>query len=198
MAYQLIFERRFVMGHRLISGSSLQCSIPHGHNEYIKIYLAPKEQHRLDGNENFVELFKKAKKKWHHFIDNILDHTLQLAHNDPLIDYFKEHEPTQLSRLVITQGDPTTEMLCACLMSKLQAFLNYDNSPLHCVQFELQETPTNTVTLTGINAFTSVLPKAVIKKSQATSTSPTHWWERHDFSINDLKPQLITHPNLTH
>ncbi len=182
MSYQLVFERRFIMGHRLIAGSSVKCSIPHGHNEYVKVVLKAHQESALDGHENFLELFETAKQRWHQFIDHHLDHTLQLSHTDPLIDYFKTHEPAQLQRLVVTYGDPTTELLCACLMSKLTHFLKTDKSPLYCAEIQLRETPTNTVVLSGAQAFTNVLP--VTLRQRRTGTS--YWWERADFSINEF------------
>ena len=176
MNFELVFERRFSMAHRLISGSSEKCSIPHGHNEYIKIFLRHKQDDIvLDQNINMIQVFEKAKKKWHQFIDNHLDHGFQLNHNDPLIDYFKTQEPQKVNKLIITQGDPTTEMLCACLMSKLQVFLDEDKTQLVCNTVELQETPTNMVILKGDYAYRKHL-----------KAGKEYWWNRADFLTNDL------------
>ena len=76
----------------------------------------------------------------------------------------------------MTPGDPTTEMLAACLMAKLNAFLAADGNGLRCVELTVEETPTNAVTLNGDPA--DVLPAG----------HGAGWWQRPDDSINDLAP----------
>ena len=176
MNFELIFERRFSMAHRLISGLSEKCSVPHGHNEYVKVFLRSKDSHALDQNTNMVKVFAEAKTKWHQFIDQHLDHAFQLNDRDPLIDFFKEKEPHKIKRLVITKGDPTTEMMSACLMAKVQNFLDNDQTNLICNKIELEETPTNSISLSGDYAFL-----------KHVKSGKEHWWNRADFSINDLE-----------
>lgn len=175
MSFNLIFERRFSMAHRLISGSSEKCSVPHGHNEYVKVFLSANENKNLDQNVNMIQLFEKAKEKWHFFIDNHIDHAFQVSDKDPLISFFKENEPKTYDRLVVTPGDPTTEIMCCCLMSKIQTFLENEKTNLSCVKIELLETPTNMVSLQGKYSYRSDLPDG------------DYWWNRNDYSINDLK-----------
>lgn len=175
MSFNLIFERRFSMAHRLISGYSEKCSVPHGHNEYVKVYLAADEEKNLDHNINMIQLFETAKKKWHFFIDNHIDHAFQLSDKDPMIDFFEKQEPHKKNRIIITPGDPTTEMMCCCLMAKLQTFLESEKTNLSCVKIELLETPTNRVSLEGKYSYQKNLPDG------------DYWWNRNDFSINDLK-----------
>lgn len=175
MAFTLQFERRFSMAHRLLSGHSTKCSIPHGHNEFIRISLTCVEETRkLNHQDNMVTDFASAKNQWHKFVDEYLDHSFQLRQDDPLITYFKKNEPEHLKRIIVTPGDPTTEMLCACLMSKLDNMLQSNNSLLVCSAFELEETPTNTVILSGIKSYEPHLPAG------------NFWWQRGDFTINDL------------
>jgi 6-pyruvoyltetrahydropterin/6-carboxytetrahydropterin synthase len=81
-------------------------------------------------------------------------------------------------RLLVTPGDPTTEMLAACFMAKLNAFLQNDRSGLRCVEVVVEETPTNTVTFSGDPA--DVLPE------RPTAGNRSDWWWRPDGSINDL------------
>ena len=166
------------MAHRLTSGLSPKCETPHGHNEYIEVFLKGKEDVALDLNANMVMLFEKSKGKWHRFIDDFVDHALQLNVNDPLIGYFEKNEKEKLARILTTLGDPTTEMLSACLMSKLQAFLDGENLPLDCTKILLEETPTNMVCLEGVRAFSKYLPP--------TNQEKLYWWERDDFTINDF------------
>ncbi len=177
MGFKLIFRRRFSMAHRLISGSSKKCSVPHGHNEMIRVFLQAKQSKPLDGHQNMVEIFENLKKKWHDFIDNHIDHAFQLSQKDPLINFFKDKEKETLKRIVITPGDPTTEMLCACLMSKLQVFLDGEGLFVNCTKIEIEETPTNMVSLQGEKVYLHYLP---------TGSNKTAWWTRNDFSINDF------------
>ncbi|QDH16562.1 6-pyruvoyl trahydropterin synthase family protein [Swingsia samuiensis] len=177
MTVELVFTRRFSMGHRLIAGTSEKCAIPHGHNEYVKVTLRPQEPKRLDGHQNMVLPFADAKTRWHNFIDNSLDHALQLSEADPLLAWFQEHEPERTSRIVVTPGDPTTEIMAALLFAKLSAILAAQGGLLRVYEIELQETPTNTVKLGGDP--THYLPY---------TNRPPHlcWWNRPDMSISDL------------
>ena len=171
---KLIFRRRFSMAHRLISGCSPKCETPHGHNEFVYVELQKKEDVALDGDQNMVEVFANCKALWHKWIDNHVDHAFQLNSNDPLIDFFREHEPEKLSRLLITPGDPSTEMLCALFQAKLTAFLSSTTDLLvHSVTIE--ETPTNTAKIEGVDAWKKHL-----------GDSDVHWWCRDDMSINDF------------
>ncbi len=172
--FSLVFTRRYSMAHRLIADPAGKCAIPHGHNEQVIARLRPVTPQRLDGDANMVVPFDAAKARWHRFIDDQVDHAFQLGAGDPMIDWFRAHEPQRLGRLLVTPGDPTTEMLAACLMAKLNAFLAADGNGLRCVELTVEETPTNAVTLTGDPA--DVLPEC----------EGAGWWSRPDDSINDL------------
>lgn len=172
--FSLVFTRRYSMAHRLIADPAGKCAIPHGHNEQVIARLQSVAPRRLDGGANMVVPFDRAKARWHRFIDDQVDHAFQLGDRDPMIDWFRAHEPQRLGRLLVTPGDPTTEMLAACLMTKLNAFLAADGNALRCVELTIEETPTNAVTLTGDPA--EVLPER----------EGAGWWGRADDSINDL------------
>ena len=174
MTFTLKFERRFCMAHRLIAGRSPKCAIPHGHNEFIRVSLSAPENPTLDHDANMISNCADAKSRWHQFIDEKLDHSFQVRSDDPIIEFFEKSEPHLKRRLVICPGDPTTELMCACLMSKLSHLLAELNSPLVCTACELEETPTNTVILEGRNAYLPHLPKG------------DHWWNRADMSINNF------------
>ncbi|HKL78312.1 MAG TPA: 6-carboxytetrahydropterin synthase [Gammaproteobacteria bacterium] len=174
--FTLAFTRRFSMSHRLRSQASAKCGVPHGHNEYVTVRLAAREPTPLDGATNMVMPFEAAKRRWHAWIDQRVDHTLQLGLNDPLLAYFREHEPEQLDRVLVTPGDPTTEALAACFMAKIAAFLAAEGDTLTCTEVRIEETPTNTVIFDGDPA--AFLP---------TDGFPaTPWWQRADDSIHDL------------
>ncbi|WP_277751750.1 6-carboxytetrahydropterin synthase [Oecophyllibacter saccharovorans] len=178
---ELVFTRRFSMGHRLIAGCSDRCAIPHGHNEYISVTLgagpANPQAARLDGQANMLLPFAEAKGRWHHFIDTRMDHAFQLGEKDPLLQWFAQNEPSRLDRLVVTPGDPTTELLAALLMAKLNAILKAQGDRLTVRALEIRETPTNTVRLVGSDP-APYLP-AVTRPPEAC------WWHRADDSTRD-------------
>ncbi|MDI2091251.1 6-pyruvoyl trahydropterin synthase family protein [Commensalibacter oyaizuii] len=174
--FELVFTRRFSMAHRLIHGSSEICATPHGHNEEVTVYLKALDPGSLDGKMNVLTPFEKAKSTWHRFIDGSVDHAFQLSENDPLVEWFKQHEPQRLSRLLLTPGDPTTELTACLFMAKLNSFLSIERSGLYCDQIEIAETPTNTVRFTGN-------PSDFIPKNRKDKDC---WWHRADMSISDL------------
>ena len=172
----LIFTRRFSMGHRLIHGASESCALPHGHNEFVTVRLEPTSIAPLDGVANMPVSFQRAKSTWHRFVDESLDHALQLAEDDPLLGWFLAHEPHRAKRIIVTPGDPTTELMACLMKAKLDAFLADDGSVLRCTTITLQETPTNTVEFAG-----DPLPML-----PAPRPAEKCWWRRADMSIADL------------
>ena len=162
------------MAHRLISGCSPKCETPHGHNEFVLVELQKREDVALDGNQNMVEVFANCKNLWHKWIDDYVDHAFQLNSQDKIIHFFEQNEPEKLGRLLITPGDPSTEMLCALFQAKLSAFLGA-TTDLHAYSITIEETPTNTAKIEGIDAWKLHLPD-----------SNSHWWCRADMTINDL------------
>lgn len=175
--FSLVFNRRYAMAHRLIAGGSEKCAIPHGHTEVVTVTLRAVALAPLDGSANMVEPFERAKSTWHRWIDDCVDHSLHLSGDDPLLDWFAEREPHRLRRILVTPGDPTTEILAACMMAKLNALLAADGVSLVCTSIQIDETPTNTVTFDGDPA--AFLPRTPLKRP---------WWTRADMSINDLEP----------
>lgn len=176
--FSLVFSRRYSMAHRLLAGRSQKCMVPHGHNEIVTARMQAACPGRLDGAANMVEPFEEAKGMWHRWIDNCVDHALQLSDQDPMIGYFMEREPDLVARLLVCPGDPTTEALAACFMSKLNTFLEAAGGRLRCVELTIEETPTNHVTFSGSPL--DVLP------AQTGGRRPVPWWRRADMSINDL------------
>ena len=168
--FTLQFERRYSMAHRLLSGAAPRCSVPHGHNEVVTVDIVANNERPLDSDTNMLAEFSVVKKRWFHWIDEMVDHSFQIADTDPLIGYFREHEPKTLLRCLITPGDPTTEMRAACFMAKLNVFLA--GQGLVCSRLTIQETPTNSVVFTGDP--TQVLPEG------------DYWWWRGDETINDF------------
>lgn len=171
-SFELVFSRRFSMAHRLIAGCSAKCATPHGHNEIVTVKLVSLASRPLDQNANMVAEFAQAKASWHQWIDGAVDHALQLNSEDSLIEFFRQNEPDKLSRLLITPGDPTTEMLAVCFMSKLNTLLVKGKTWLTCIEVAIEETPTNTVVFNG-------------NPSHHLGNRPA-WWNRSDMSINDL------------
>lgn len=155
-----------------------KCFVPHGHNEFVKVYLASDGDNRLDGISNMSNQFETLKKSWHNWIDNAVDHSMQLTNKDPMLDYFKNHEAQNLKHLLITPGDPTTEVLAACFFAKINAFMKHDGLKMRCIKLEIEETPTNTVIFYGDPE------KAISMEHYQDIALP--WWQRPDMSINDL------------
>ena len=170
----LRFSRRYAMGHRLISGAAPNCRVPHGHDEVVTVEIASDSNRALDEETNMLVEFEIAKGRWFEWIDASVDHTFHISDADPLIDFFRQNEPELLPKLLVTQGDPTTELRAACYHAKLSAFLQASAKGLICTRLELQETPTNAV-IFNASSTKRFLP-----------TGDAHWWHRADSSINDL------------
>ena len=179
-APNLVFSRRFCMGHRLILNGSESCALPHGHNETVTVRLEPAHPARLDGHANMVLPFARAKATWHRWIDEKLDHALQLGEDDPLLGWFLAQEPARAGRIVVTPGDPTTELMACLMMAKLTAFLEAEGGILRCVEIRLEETPTNSVIFDGD-------PLALLPARRLPGES---WWRRPDMSIADLDRKM--------
>jgi 6-pyruvoyltetrahydropterin/6-carboxytetrahydropterin synthase len=101
----------------------------------------------LDGDANMVAEFARAKGRWHRFVDEHLDHALQLSEHDPLLAIADAQFPGW--RIVVTPGDPTTELLAALLAAKCQRFLDADTTSLRVARVTIEETPTNSVVFEG-------------------------------------------------
>ncbi|MFZ4121867.1 MAG: 6-pyruvoyl trahydropterin synthase family protein [Caulobacterales bacterium] len=170
----LLFTRRYAMAHRLITDPHSKCATPHGHNEFVTVRLEPTSQFRFS-NVNCLTSFEAAKHRWHAWIDDHVDHALQLNAADPLIDWFAAHEPQRLQRIMTMPGDPTTEALAACFFLKMSAFLEAERLPYRVSSLKVEETPTNAVEVTrdGFDPETCGL-------------CLDHWARRPDMSLNDF------------
>ncbi|VAW07049.1 6-carboxy-5,6,7,8-tetrahydropterin synthase [hydrothermal vent metagenome] len=178
MSFEISFTRRYCMSHRLFNIKNSRCFIPHGHNEYVKVHLISQSHDMLDGAVNMIAPFAILKKRWHQWIDDHVDHSLQLSSQDQMLDYFKTTEPENLAHIMVMPGDPTTEVLAACFMSKINALLFDQGITVHCRKIEIIETPTNSVSFTGDPA------QAICTDHYDGPEIP--WWQRPDMSINDL------------
>ena len=168
----LEFSRRYAMAHRLLADPNSKCIVPHGHNETVTVRLEPSTAFRF-GGANALASFDALKRRWHSWIDGAVDHTLHLNQDDPLIGFFRAHEPARLQRVMSFVGDPTTEALAACFWLKLTAFLTADHLPFAVGEVRVEETPTNTVSLTAFDARDCGLTAGA-------------WPFRADLSINDF------------
>ena len=171
----LVFTRRFSMGHRLIHGASESCALPHGHNEFVTVRLRPTAPRRLDGAGNMVVSFQRAQSRLRPSVDARRPPGLPLAEDEPLLSWFRAHEPERARRIIVTPGDPTTELMACLMMAKLNTLLDADGALLRCAEITLQETPTNTVRYEGDPL--DVLP--------APRPAGQCWWRRADDSIAD-------------
>jgi 6-pyruvoyltetrahydropterin/6-carboxytetrahydropterin synthase len=170
----LEFSRRYAMAHRLIADPQSKCATPHGHNEIVTVRLAATAPLSM-GGANHLARFEDVKGRWHAWIDGHVDHALQLGEADPLIGYFRAHEPERLARLLVTPGDPTTEALAACFYLKLTAFLAADGLPFAVESVRVEETPTNAVIAARADAEALLL-----------AIADDSWPRRADMTINDF------------
>lgn len=170
----LEFTRRYAMAHRFLSDQSPKCMTPHGHNETVTVRLAALAPFRF-GGANMEAPFEAVKGRWKTWIDAHVDHAFQLNGADPLIGHFREHEPARLPRLMVFDGDPTTEALAAAFWLKLSAFIAADALPFAVAEVRVEETPTNAVSLT-----------AQTFDAGACNLPASAWPRRADWSINDF------------
>ena len=171
--FRLRFSRRYSMGHRLTSGAAPNCKVPHGHDEIVTVDIVHVSNGSLDPETNMLAEFDRVKRRWFRWLDAVVDHSFHISDGDKLLGFFREHEPELLPRLLVTPGDPTTEIRAACFKSKLGAFLTQDEPNFCCDRLVIQETPANAVEFT-CNSVERFLPTG------------DHWWSRADESINDL------------
>ncbi|MGE3304065.1 MAG: 6-pyruvoyl tetrahydropterin synthase family protein [Hyphomonadaceae bacterium] len=170
----LEFSRRYAMAHRLRADPASRCATPHGHNETVVVRLKPTGLFRFSG-ANMDAPFDRAKGRWRAWIDEQVDHCLMLDEADPLLGYFRAHEPERLSRIMAFPGDPTTEALAACFFLKCAAFLAADDLPFSVEEVRVAETPTNTVVM-----------HAAHFDPAACGLPDGAWPRRADMSINDF------------
>ena len=161
------------MAHRLLADPASRCAVPHGHNEFVHVILATDAEMDFGGS-NFVASFETLKGRWHGFIDKAVDHAFQLNGKDPMLSWFQQNEPQRTPRLMVFDGDPTTEAFAVALRRKLDAILAADGSPYRCVELTLEETPTNAIL---IGEHLSAAERGWMAGS---------WMDRSDLSINDL------------
>lgn len=172
----LEFTRRFAMAHRLLADPLDKCATPHGHNELVTVKLAPLAALTL-GADNRLAHFSTVKASWHGWIDAAVDHAFQVNAADPLIAFFREHEPERLARLMVFPGDPTTEALATAFALKCGSFLKAQGLPYAVAEVRVEETPTNAVTVTADHL-----------DALARAFGPLSWPRRADRSISDLTP----------
>ena len=102
---QVRFTRRFSMAHRLLADAGSRCAVPHGHNEFVTVTLAT-DREMAFGGSNYVASFESLKKRWHGFIDGAVDHAFQVNAADPLLDWFRTHEPHRLTQVMVFEATP--------------------------------------------------------------------------------------------
>ena len=161
------------MAHRLLSDPASRCAVPHGHNEFVHVVLATDAEMDFGGS-NFVASFETLKGRWHAFIDKAVDHAFQMNGADPMLAWFRENEPQRVPRLMVFEGDPTTDAFAVALRRKLDAILAVDGSPYRCIELTLEETPTNAIL---IGEHLSAAERGWMAGS---------WMDRPDLSINDI------------
>ncbi len=173
---EIIFRRKWEAAHRFVEDANRQskCAQPHGHTWNIEVVLF-KETPALTADTNMLVTFETAKKKWHEWIDEHVDHSFKLNAKDPMIGFIRKDNPE--GRLLITPGDPTTEILTVLFKAKLEAFLKVDNLGLNCKSVKIDETMTNSIVFSG----------ATDKYLPTDPTGTAYWWNRADYTTHDLR-----------
>lgn len=98
--YKVTKEIPFCYGHRLLNYHG-KCQHLHGHNARAIITLKAEQLDHLGMVYDFSEFGKKIK-EW---IDNEIDHTLLLHHEDPIVDTLMKHN----EKIYIMDSNPTAE-----------------------------------------------------------------------------------------
>jgi 6-pyruvoyltetrahydropterin/6-carboxytetrahydropterin synthase len=104
-----------------------------------------------------------------------VDHSFKLNAKDPMLAFIRQDNPE--GRLLVTPGDPTTEILSVLFKAKLEAFLKESQLGLYCKSVRIDETATNSIIFSGHTHH--YLPE--------DPTSLSYWWNRSDFSTHDLR-----------
>jgi 6-pyruvoyltetrahydropterin/6-carboxytetrahydropterin synthase len=100
LMYRVTREIDFCYGHRLLNYDG-KCRHLHGHNGRAVIVL---ESDKLDERGMLVD-FTDIKRKVQKWIDDTLDHTMLLRHDDPILPLLKQHG----ERVFVMQVNPTAE-----------------------------------------------------------------------------------------
>ena len=172
--FKITFSRKYHLGHRLLRSGLPKCRVPHGHTSTVMLTLSVLPSFQLEHPDNAVAPFHLLKSKWHKWIDEFVDQSLQLSSDDPLLRYFCVHEPEIKPHILVLPGDPTTECLAVAMKAKAETFLQATNLPVTVEAVEIRETDTNSIVFAG----------RAREQLQGGATKP--WWARDDFSINDL------------
>lgn len=176
---KMVFTRRFCSAHRLMSDKSPKCQNPHGHNWTVKVDVEARDPEPLDLKDNMVEEFGAAKKRWHTWIDDYVDHSIMLNQEDRIF-IRTIHDVVPHTKMMLFPGDPTTEITCALFKSKLNAILRDEHDgKLVCTRIELVETPTNTVVFDGDEN------RHVPPGLYCDVEYEQYWWHRADMSTLD-------------
>ncbi|MCB0348703.1 MAG: 6-carboxytetrahydropterin synthase [Bdellovibrionales bacterium] len=183
---EIIFRRKWEAAHRFVEDANRasKCAQPHGHTWNIEVTLS-KEVASLHPDTNILVTFETAKKKWHEWIDEHVDHSLMINAKDPLVAFMRVDNPN--GRLLVTPGDPTTEILSILFKAKLEAFLKSDGLDLYCKHIKIDETMTNSVAFSG--SVDNYLP--------SDPSGSAYWWNRPDFSTHDLRQDKVRGTDLS-
>ena len=167
----ITFRRRWEAAHRFCEAAnrSSKCAQPHGHSWHVEVTIS-REQPGLEQDTNMLKSFEVLKSKWHTWIDDYVDHSFMVNSADPILNFLRKDNPE--GRLLITPGDPTTEILAVLFKAKLEAFLNAVDGNFYVTQVKIEETPTNSVCFAG-------KPDAYI---HAYKIHTEHWWHKADYS----------------
>ncbi|PIT98686.1 MAG: hypothetical protein COT74_13370 [Bdellovibrionales bacterium CG10_big_fil_rev_8_21_14_0_10_45_34] len=180
---EIIFRRRFEAAHRLVEGRNKNtlCSQPHGHSWNVSVSIGLEKNFQLNGKDNIMLPFESLKSKWHSWIDHQLDHAFFCNVRDPLKEFLLVDNPK--GRLVVFQGDPTTEMIAFCMSQKLRVFLLEISEDLEFKWLQLDETLTNSVKID--RDMSNGFAEKFLDEGARPNSEIQPWWRRADLSTSD-------------
>lgn len=160
MEFEYSFRYKFEAAHRFTNSCPDSCATPHGHTWYATLGLIGSVALGSEfSNKQMVAEFKPMKQPWKQLIDETFDHSFIVNAEDALIEPLTGILPN--CRLIKMPGDPTTELIAACLFFKAQTLLSHTAkttasiASMRVEYVKIEETPTNHVTCRSNELFDS-------------------------------------------
>lgn len=109
MTYKVTKCIDFCYGHRLMNYEG-KCQHLHGHNGRVEIEVTGQTLDNRGMVTDFGDI-KRIMKKW---IDEALDHRMLLRHDDPALEYIRQHDEPHY----VMEENPTAEGIAKLIYEK--------------------------------------------------------------------------------
>ena len=150
------FNRKFETAHRFINSCKGSCQSIHGHSWNLtfsfKFHANEAFEECMSSKEGFICEYIHLKKQFSDFLEDIMDHSICLNVNDPIIETLNKNDS---DRIVLFHNDPTTEMIAICLLKKLWVIVDELKKhhsgigKIRGLEIYLKETLVNSVSVSG-------------------------------------------------